>query len=87
MKDLQAEAQVNEAETGHSAAYLQAVAQLAAERRRQEQSGYAVGVLLMGLGDDGDGPRKEARIVAWARNFCILFAFVVPNILLYITVF
>lgn len=65
------------ASDAHSETYHRAVAQIRAGKRETERNGHVVMSVFM-------APQNGvARAAHWARLFCIGFAFVVPNLLVW----
>ena len=82
MKDTQFEAEQTDLPETHSAVYHDAVRRLEDQRRRREQQGYGAMVIAAGMAGGFHAKGKPGRITVLARNFCILFAFLSPSLLL-----
>ena len=76
----------NAEETRHSETYLRAVAAIEAEKRERERKSYALMMTAAAIGSGANGQGRLGRVTQLARNFCILFAFLTPSILLYLYV-
>ncbi|WP_295313890.1 hypothetical protein [Roseobacter sp.] len=73
LSEKERQARVNEA----------ALASIAAERNRRSASGHAVISSAMGYGSGALGKGVFGRISHAAKLFCILFAFLVPSLLIW----
>lgn len=81
VKDTQFEHEVTQNSHAHSKTYVNGVKAINAAKLKREQTSYGAMVMAAGMaggyGEDG----KPGRVTAFARNFCILFAFAAPNLL------
>ncbi len=57
------------------------------DRKKQVQQGYGAMSIAMSMAGGAHEDGKEPRIVTYARMFCILFAMLLPSLLLIRVVF
>ncbi len=82
MKDTQFEAENASEIQSHSQKYLDYVQAEKEKEAKRQQQGFATMFSAAAMAGGFHETGKPGRVVVWARNFCILFAFAVPNLLL-----
>lgn len=81
MKDTQFDVENSTEIQQHSQKYIDAVNAIEAAKKKREQQGYAAVYMASSLSGGVHEVGKPGPIIVAARTFCILFAFVVPNLL------
>ena len=87
MKDTQFEAENTSEIQSHSQKYLDYIRAEEDKKAKREQQGFATMYSAAAMAGGFHEVGKPGRVVVAARTFCILFAFVVPNLLLIRLVF
>ena len=80
------DAQLSEKER-QDAAYAGAIEKMRSENTRAEARGYAVMAAALGYGEGALGAGTFGKVSHFAKLFCILFAMLVPSLLLWRVVF
>ena len=82
MKDTNFELERTVETDAFAARYEQAIHSIMLERKRKEMQGYAMMTVATAMAGGYEEKYKPGKAVVFARNFCILFAFLVPSLLL-----
>ena len=82
MKETQFDVENSTEIQQHSQKYIDTVNAINAAKKKREQQGYAAVYMATSMAGGVHEAGKPGPVVVAARTFCILFAFVVPNLLL-----